>query len=147
VVCVALFSAFIIVLTWLKARGNFIFTDCVARNRAAIVAPWREYRREGNSYFLFLLLVVFGGMMVFGLLCLFGFWVFGIFGQYDITPAMMPLFIVFLVLFFIAWLCFAFFFGLTSYFIVPVMYIHRCRAVVAFCSFIGFIWDNGGSFL
>ncbi|HST29598.1 MAG TPA: hypothetical protein VLK27_02020, partial [Chthoniobacterales bacterium] len=42
----------IVVLTWLRARGNFIFTDCIARNRAAIAEPWREYRPEGNSYFL-----------------------------------------------------------------------------------------------
>lgn len=141
------FLAFVIVVTWLKARGNFIFTDCIVRDRAAIVAPWREYRREGNNYFLFLLLVALGGMVIFGLLCLSGFFVFGIFGQHDISPAMMPLFIIFLVFFFVAWLCFAFFFGLTSYFMVPVMYIRRCRAVDAFRQMIGLIWDNVGSFI
>src|SRR5438105_826698 len=34
-----LIIALIVVLTWLKARGNFIFTDCIVRNRAAIVEP------------------------------------------------------------------------------------------------------------
>src|SRR5437660_3574334 len=98
-----LLVAFIIVLAWLEARGNFIFTDCIARNRAAIVDPWREYRREGNSYFLFLLSVMLGAMVFFGLLCLFGFFAFGIFDQHDISPAMTPLFIIFLALFFIFW--------------------------------------------
>ena len=34
-----------------------MFTDCVAKNRGAVVAPWREFRTEGNSYFLFSLVV------------------------------------------------------------------------------------------
>ena len=55
VVC---FVALVIVLMWLKSRGSFIFTDCIVQNRAAIAQPWREYRKEGNSYFLFLLVVV-----------------------------------------------------------------------------------------
>jgi hypothetical protein len=112
-----LILSLIIVLMWLRARGNFIFTDCIARNRAAIVDPWREYRREGNSYFVFLLLVMFGSLTVFGLLCLFGFAVFGLFGQDAGNTAMTPLFIIFLGLFFMVWVCFAFFFGVTCYFV------------------------------
>src|SRR5437899_7451510 len=50
--------AIIVVLSWLRARGAFIFTDCIVRNRAAIVEPWKEFRREGNSLFLFSWLVV-----------------------------------------------------------------------------------------
>jgi len=47
-----------------KARGTFIFTDCIVRNRAAIVEPWHEYRKEGNSYFLFLLAILFGAVVL-----------------------------------------------------------------------------------
>ena len=56
VVAVALLLAvFVIglVLTWLGSRGRFMFLDGVVRNRGAVVAPWHEYRREGNSLFLF----------------------------------------------------------------------------------------------
>src|SRR5438477_8489692 len=49
---------FVVVLMWINARGRFIFTDCVVKNRAAIALPWREYRREGNSYFLFSLVIM-----------------------------------------------------------------------------------------
>src|SRR5207249_12008747 len=31
--------ALVLALMWLGARGRFIFTDCIVRNRAAIVAP------------------------------------------------------------------------------------------------------------
>ena len=68
VVLALLFFALVIALTWLKARGNFIFTDCVVRNQAAIVEPWREYRKEGNSYFLFLLAVMFAVLLLAGLM-------------------------------------------------------------------------------
>src|SRR5207237_826697 len=68
VVGALLFFALVIALTWLKARGNFIFTDCVVRNQAAIVEPWREYRKEGNSYFLFLLAVMFAVLLLAGLI-------------------------------------------------------------------------------
>jgi hypothetical protein len=34
---------------WVASRGRFIFTDCLVKQRGAIVEPWREFRREGNS--------------------------------------------------------------------------------------------------
>src|SRR5262249_9005005 len=49
---------FIVVFAWLRARGRFILLDCIVRNRAAIVEPWKEFRGEGNSFFLFSLVVV-----------------------------------------------------------------------------------------
>ncbi len=41
------------VCTWLGSRGQFMFIDNIVRNRAAVVAPWNKYYREGNSLFLF----------------------------------------------------------------------------------------------
>src|ERR1044071_9204152 len=59
-----------LVLMWIKARGRFIFTDCVVKNRAAILAPWTEYRREGNSLFLFSLGLALLAMLIVGVLVL-----------------------------------------------------------------------------
>src|SRR5204863_7426761 len=58
------------VFMWIRARGRFIFTDCVVKNRAAIVAPWNEYRREGNSLFLFSLALALLAMLIVGVLAL-----------------------------------------------------------------------------
>ena len=55
-ICVVLLL--IVLFAWLRARGRFILVDCIVRNRAAIVEPWKEFRAEGNSFFLFSLLVV-----------------------------------------------------------------------------------------
>ena len=51
--------AIVIVLTWIRSRGLFIFIDCIVQNRGAIVQPWKEYWREGNSYFFFSLCFFF----------------------------------------------------------------------------------------
>jgi hypothetical protein len=57
----ALFFFFVltIVITWLSARGKFIFLDNVVHDQARIVAPWYEYRKEGNSFFWWNLLWIF----------------------------------------------------------------------------------------
>jgi hypothetical protein len=136
----------VVLFTWLKARGNFIFTDCIARNRAAIAAPWREYRREGNSYFLFLLLVGFGAMSIFGLLALCTF-LFPLLGHHASNATMTPLLIVFLIVFLLIWIGFAFVFGVISYFMVPLMYVRRCRVAEAFRQVAALFFEQPGPFI
>jgi hypothetical protein len=58
-VIILLVFALMIVIAWLRARGRFMFIDCIVKNRGAIAEPWREFRNQGNSYFLFGLLVGF----------------------------------------------------------------------------------------
>jgi len=41
-----------LVLLWVRCRGEFVFLDSVARNRAAVSLPWKTYAREANSLFL-----------------------------------------------------------------------------------------------
>ncbi len=48
-----LLMAFFLVILWVSSRGKFMFLDNVVHNRAAVVAPWKRYRRLGNSHFLF----------------------------------------------------------------------------------------------
>ncbi len=59
----------IVVLTWVSSRGIFMFLDNVARNSAEIAKPWREYRKEGDSLFVWRLVfgivafIAFGGLV------------------------------------------------------------------------------------
>ena len=39
------------VLAWISSRGKFMFLDNTLTNRAEIAAPWRQWRRQGNSLF------------------------------------------------------------------------------------------------
>ncbi len=43
----------VLLITWLNSRGKFMLIDGVVKNRGAVSEPWREYRPEGNSLFLF----------------------------------------------------------------------------------------------
>jgi hypothetical protein len=42
----------VLLVLWLSARGHFLFLDNVVHDRAGVVEPWKEYRRQGNSLFL-----------------------------------------------------------------------------------------------
>src|SRR5437773_1605477 len=67
-VLVIVFLTFLILWLWITARGRFIFIDCIVRNRAAITEPWREFRREGNRFFLFLIVALLIGWLMVGCL-------------------------------------------------------------------------------
>jgi hypothetical protein len=144
VVLALLFFALVIALTWLKARGNFIFTDCVVRNQAAIARPWREYRKEGNSYFFFLLAVMFA-VLVLAAAIVTSILGLGLLKQNageTVSIAAIGL-IVFLCVLCISIVVFV---SIATYFMVPVMYRRRCRAVEAFRDVTLLIWHRLGSF-
>ena len=139
-----LFLAFVIVLTWLKARGNFIFTDCIVRNRAAIAEPWREYRKEGNSYFLFLLAIMFAAMLLAGLILASAFglgWL-----KQSAWETGSTAFIGLIVFLFVVWSLIVILVSIATYFMVPVMYRKRCGPVQAFRDVALLIMHHAGSF-
>src|SRR6478609_6184913 len=126
-ICVVLLL--IVLFAWLRARGRFIFVDCVVRNRAAIVEPWKEFRAEGNSFFLFSLLAVLVLIVVIviaGLVLIVPFipW----HGQAQPGVAFWIGFSLFV--FVAVWL--AFVWALVSQLMIPIMYRQRCPARLAF---------------
>ena len=46
-----------VVLLWLRSRGQFMFLHCIALNKAEIDVPWRKFVAEGNSLFVFRLVL------------------------------------------------------------------------------------------
>ncbi len=145
-VVVSLFVLLLIVVwSWIRARGIFIFTDCIVRDRAAIKEPWREYRREGNSYFLFCLAVMFGVLVVVATLV--GMGVLCVWAIHIPKEARTITFIVGGVLLFFAWICLTLCFALVNYFIPVVMYIRRSRALDALREVVSLMRANASSFL
>jgi hypothetical protein len=116
--------AIIILLLWINSRGRFIFTDCLVRNRGAIAEPWREFRIEGNRYFVLQLVVTICSMIIFGGLALT--YVLGWHWNNPLLP--LPL----LILLGVVFLLVALVVGLIMKFMVPVMYRQRCTATKAF---------------
>jgi len=145
ILLVVLVLILIVLCAWLRARGGFMFTDCIVKNRGAVAAPWREFRTEGNSYFLFSLLVGFVLLIAAAVLSL---------------PFMVPIiadvtfrhthtvylistiaawaFVMILLL--VAWSVLASFMG-------PIMYVRRCRAFEAFGAAAGLISEHPGEVL
>lgn len=54
-----------IVLLWLSSRGIFMFMDNVVHDKAEVAKPWREYRKEGNSLFVWRLIFSLIGFAAF----------------------------------------------------------------------------------
>jgi hypothetical protein len=127
VVGTILVLALIVLLLWLNSRGRFMFTDCIVRNRGAIAQPWREYRTEGNHYFVFQLAVTLCSLIVFGGLAIT--FVLG----WHWNNALLPLpLLILLILVGVAFFLIAIVVGLILKFMAPVMYRQRCTALVAF---------------
>lgn len=128
VVGLLMLVALFIALMWVGSRGKFIFTDCVVRNRGAIVEPWKAFAREGNSYFLFSVLV---GLIFLAALGLAGAPLWVPFALNRNPPEGVALvFGISLLALVIIVLCFGL--SLVSIFMVPIMYRQRCGAGAAF---------------
>ena len=67
VICIFLFVVF---LTWLSSRGKFMFLSNVVNNTDGISKPWNEYRKEGNTLFVWrffyglIAFFIFAGLLV-----------------------------------------------------------------------------------
>ena len=141
-ICVVLLL--IVLFAWLRARGRFILVDCIVRNRAAIVEPWKEFRAEGNSFFLFSLVVVLAliaVMVIAGLALIVPFIPWS-----DHAHPSMAFWIGLSVFVFTA-ICLAFVWALISQLMVPIMYRQRCRARLAFAQAVDLVISDPGPIL
>jgi len=148
-VLISLVLVFIILFAWLRARGGFMFIDCIVKNRGAVAEPWREFRKEGNSYFLFSLVV---GLcfLVFAALLSLPLIILAIKGRYYLYlhRDRLGLYVISLIA---AWvfvmLLLVLVWALIANFIKPVMYRRRCRAYEAFRTVTRLIAANPGEIL
>jgi hypothetical protein len=141
--------ALIVLFAWLRARGGFVFIDCIAKNRAAIAEPWREFRKEGNSYFVFSLVVTFI-FIIFAALLALPLIILAIKGRYYLSLHRDPLnvyviltiagWVFVILLMIIAW-------ALVTSFMAPVMYRRRCRAYETFRATLSLIARHPGEIL
>ncbi len=134
-----------VVWMWVSSRGRFIFTDCVVKNRGAIGEPWREYRREGNSYFLFSLVIACGMFLIIAIAGVF-MWICFFRMRGEGGPGQVII-VIGLIVIALIWVGFSLFFGLVSAFMVPVMYRRRSGAKEAFLDVGKLILANPGPFI
>lgn len=57
--------AVVLLVLWLSSRGRFMLIDGIVQNRGAVVEPWREYQKEGNSLFKFRVVLALLWLLLF----------------------------------------------------------------------------------
>lgn len=53
-----------LIMLWVGCRGQFMLLDNVLHDRDAVVRPWKEFRRHGNSLFMPFLMLGGGNMIL-----------------------------------------------------------------------------------
>lgn len=144
---IVIILAISLVMSWLNCRGKFMFLDNVLNNRAEIQAPWRQFRRQGNSLFLFSICFMIGTLAVLATLALLLFMIawpdivrhnFGINGLSAILLA-----VIFLISFFLTMA------GLLAFlndFVVPLMLLKRQGVMAAWGEFLELFKAQVGTF-
>ncbi len=138
-----------LLVLWLKSRGLFMFTDGIARNRAAVAEPWRQYRAEANAMFGFKLIVWLAGFAAAVVLLIpIGVIAFTfVQTQFKIFYAGRTLaFFLILFAFFLVCLLYGLIVLLTHDFVVPVMYLRRCGVRAGWKECLGLIKAHPGAF-
>ena len=138
----------IVVFAWLSSRGKFLFLHNVVHDKAEVTKPWHEYRRQGDSLFLWRLVY---GVIVFAAFILMFFFFFGLIVKmihHDITGAQKVYTIFGMVLLFLT------LFIITSYislflndFVVPVMFKYKISATKGWGKFLPLMSRHFGYFL
>ena len=144
-ILVVFIFAIVILWLWITARGRFIFIDCLVRNRATIAEPWREFHREGNRFFFFLIVVMVASIAIVALLAGLVFGCVLLWRNYHIsnTPA---LFVLVPIAVF-GWVAFAVVVNLIIHFMPPVMYARRCSAGEAARGILQLVLDEPAPFI
>jgi hypothetical protein len=132
IIVVFILVAIGLAMLWVRSRGKFMFLYCVARNKAAVAYPWTEYSREGNSLFLFKIVLWLISMVcivpiVIGWIVV----IIPIVRAERFLPAMIGIIVALTLITVLVAIVFSIILKFTEDFVVPVMFIHRIRCMEA----------------
>ena len=119
-----------VVLLWLRSRGQFMFLHCVALNKAEIDVPWRKFAVEASSLFVFRLvlglvwMILMVPFVIFTALLVIRMINRGAPDMHVIIPLIGVglIFIALGLVFFVVG-------KLTTDFVVPIMFLRRCKCL------------------
>jgi len=135
-----------IVLTWLSSRGRFMFLHCVAKNKAEVKVPWRQYRTQGNSLFLFRVALMFIGLFCFGILIAGGIVLGIVFGRGGSPGPIILIVAVFILLLIPLAIIFGVIGKFLKDFVVPIMYVNNSTCMEGWSRFRSVLSANKGRF-
>jgi len=138
-----------LLVVWLSSRGRFMFLHCAALNRAEVKVPWAKYHREGNSLFLFRVVVglIYFAAMIILIALLVAFIVIPA-SRSSLSGISVALVLsIFLPVLFVVVIVFALISKFTKDFVVPIMYLRTSSCVEAWREFLGILSVNKCRFL
>ncbi|MCB0823870.1 MAG: hypothetical protein KDC09_14320 [Bacteroidales bacterium] len=145
---VGLLVVLLIVFLWLSSRGKFMFLHNVVHNKAEVVAPWKEYSREGNSLFLWRLVFGLISLLVFAMTMINAFQFFREAYFSGETIDMLLDNIIGYIMFGLLMIIITAYISLfLDHFVVPIMYKHRISTTSAWRMFMSILWPKIGYFL
>ena len=136
-----------IVLTWVSSRGKFMFLDNVVFDKAEVKKPWYEFRREGNSLFVwrfvfgFILFFVFIVSFVYSFILIREMYFEGSFSSQIATIIGMIFYFLFLII------ISAYITLFLNDFVVPIMYKNRITTTQAWFKFFPLFNRHIGHFI
>lgn len=137
-----------LLFTWLSSRGHFMFLNSVARDTPEIADPWRRYSRQGDSLFLFRIVLAVAGfvfclpVIVAGVLSVVAMWRAGrvTAGPVMVLVAMACVLLLLVVLFLVIG-------KLLTDFVVPIMMLRGGLVGDGWQEFMGLVRAHAGAFL
>ncbi len=137
-----------LVLSWLRCRGKFMFLYNVAQNKAEVIIPWKDYAAEGNSLFVFKIVL---GLISFAcFIPLAAGWfaaVVPLIRSEKLIVASIGIIIVLFVVTLIYIIAMLVIVKFTDYFVIPTMYLNRVKCFEAWKQFGALLKNNIGSFI
>ncbi len=130
IVGIILLFVIIAVVAWVSSRGKFMFLHNVIYDKSEISEPWHEYKKEGNSLFLWQFIFGLFAVAVFILFLIYCFVTAKNLYYADLPNVAIFWAVAMMVLMFIGYLII---FGYISLFlkdfVVPIMYKHRVGVI------------------
>ncbi|MHC5059528.1 MAG: DUF7544 domain-containing protein [Planctomycetota bacterium] len=126
-----------VLFVWLSSRGRFMFLHCVAENKAEVKVPWSKFRNQGDSLFVFRLVVgtiglvcmiVLVGMIITAVVLL-------VRNSVLARGALIGGIVVITLIAILVGIVFALINKFTKDFVLPIMYLRRCRCMDAWGEF------------
>lgn len=131
------FISLAILFIWLSSRGKFMFLDNVVHDKAQITKPWYQYKKQGDSLFLWRLVYGFICLAAFIAMLVFFFSIILSMFHGDISGAQKVSSIIGMVLLFLTFIIITGYISLfLNDFVVPIMYKYNLTAIKAWNRFL-----------
>jgi len=126
----------VILVIWLSSRGKFMFLDNVVHDRAEISKPWKHFKMQGNSLFLWRLCFALICLMLFIMILFFFFTMASNIYHDSLSPLPVLLIVGMVLLGILMGVVIGYISLFLNNFVVPIMYKNNITAIQAWNQFL-----------